>query len=156
MRGLTNRVIGIFLPLPAITWPRRRGDWQTIYLHAERAGPGNSSTVGHPWLCGCEGAQHSFFARQLRVGARVLPHYSSCLNADTRLVNAPKDSSIRRGAPGPRLVYFFIRDSGQGDPFVSRVFPLSAVASRARWSGRVYDGLETIPRTDACGSNAHA
>jgi len=100
--------------------------------------------------------RYSFFANQLRLGARVTaPQAVFAIELqDTRLVNLPNDASLSppEGNLGPGALYFFhTRDRDQGEPFLKKGYltltnlaganGLTATIGRFEYA----DGLETVP-----------
>src|SRR5215471_1822482 len=80
-----------------------------------------------PGTAPAHAGRYSFFANQLRLGARLtLPHVQAVLEMqDTRLANLPDDASLAppRGNLGTGATYFAnTHATSQGEPFVKQAF----------------------------------
>jgi hypothetical protein len=155
-RGRISRVISVLL---AIIFVARAvdaaGNWQdhVTFTLSERIRGEFVDWFRPPADAAAPSAhRYSFFASQLRVGARVtFPHLQLTVEMqDTRFANLPDDASLAPpiGNLGPGALYFsHTRDSSQGEPFLKQGYltfrrsGLSVSVGRFEYS----DGLETIP-----------
>ena len=96
--------------------------------------------------------EYSFFANQLRLGARVtFPHVQAVVDVqDTRLVGLPDDATLAApfGALGPGATYFaHTRDRNQGETFLKQGYLTLRSSGFAASAGRIDygEGSETVP-----------